>query len=251
MTGTEIGHGFRLVEHASVGSTNDVARDLAERGEPEGLFVRADRQTSGRGRQGRSWESPPGNLHASLILRPIRPAGEVATLSLVVALALAEAVERLSLGRTEPQVKWPNDVQVAGAKLAGILLEMGVDGRGGCAWLIAGIGVNVAWAPGEAVPYPTTSLAAEGLGAVTPARLLDELAATLRRRLDRWGPGGFSAVRADWLARATGLGRAIELRLGDDLVCGVLRDVDAGGALRLERASGELASFSAGEVVLA
>ncbi|MFL5336405.1 MAG: biotin--[acetyl-CoA-carboxylase] ligase, partial [Geminicoccaceae bacterium] len=112
MTGTEIGHGFRLVEYASVGSTNDVARDLAESGEPEGLFVRADRQTSGRGRLGRSWKSPSGNLHASLILRPSRPASEVATLSLVVALALAEAVERLSLGRIKPQLKWPNDVQV-------------------------------------------------------------------------------------------------------------------------------------------
>ena len=250
MTGTELGHGFRLVEHASVGSTNDLARDLAERGEPEGLFVRADRQTSGRGRLGRSWESPPGNLHASLILRPARPPAEVATLSLVIALALAQAVERLSEGRVRPQLKWPNDVQVAGAKLAGILLEMGADGRGGCAWLVAGIGVNVAWAPGDAVPYRTTSLAAQGLQA-TPRQVLEGLAASMRPQLERWQAGGFAAARVDWLARAAGLGRPVELRQGEGPVSGILRDVDRSGALCLELASGELTRFSAGEVVLA
>ena len=250
MTGAELGHGFRLVEHASVGSTNDLARELAEGGEPEGLFVRADRQTSGRGRLGRSWESPPGNLHASLILRPARPPGEVATLSLVIALALAQAVEALSDGRVRPRLKWPNDVQVAGAKLAGILLEMGADGRGGCAWLVAGIGVNVAWAPGDAVPYPTTSLAAQGLQA-TSRQVLEALAASLRPQLERWRAGGFAAARADWLASAAGLGRPVELRQGDCPVAGILRDVDGGGALCLELASGELARFSAGEVVLA
>lgn len=250
MTGTELGHGFRLVEHASVGSTNDLARELAERGEPEGLFVRADRQTSGRGRLGRSWESPPGNLHASLILRPARPPAEVATLSLVIALALAQAVERLSEGRVRPQLKWPNDVQVAGAKLAGILLEMGADGRGGCAWLVAGIGVNVAWAPGDAVPYRTTSLAAQGLQA-TPRQVLEGLAASMRPQLERWQAGGFAAARVDWLARAAGLGRPVELRQGEGLVSGILRDVDRSGGLCLELASGELTRFSAGEVVLA
>ena len=250
MTGTELGHGFRLVEHARVGSPHDLARDLAQRGEPEGLFVRADRQTSGRGRLGRSWESPPGNLHASLILRPARPPAEVATLSLVIALALAQAVERLSEGRVRPQLKWPNDVQVAGAKLAGILLEMGADGRGGCAWLVAGIGVNVAWAPGDAVPYRTTSLAAEGLRA-TPRQVLDGLAASLRPQLERWQAGGFAAARVDWLASAAGLGRPVELRQGEGPVSGILRDVDRSGALCLELASGELTRFSAGEVVLA
>jgi biotin-[acetyl-CoA-carboxylase] ligase BirA-like protein len=141
--GPEFGHGFRLLDLATVGSTNDVARNLAEAGEPAGLFVRAERQTAGRGRHGRSWQSPPGNLYASLLLRPTRPPAEVASLSLVAALALAEAIERVSNGRIAPRLKWPNDLQVKAAKLAGILLEMSADGRGGCAWLIMGIGVNL------------------------------------------------------------------------------------------------------------
>ena len=204
--GTEFGHGFRLLDLATVGSTNDVVRGLAEAGEPAGLFVRAERQTAGRGRHGRSWQSPPGNLYASLLLRPTRPPAEVASLSLVAALALAEAIERVSGGRIAPRLKWPNDLQIDGAKLAGILLEMAADGQGGCAWLIMGIGVNVGWAPagrsalsrdlpdrpglqrhaaavaGGAVPQPCGRGSTIGI-------------ATASRRL-----------REDWLARAAGRG---------------------------------------------
>ena len=100
------------------------------------------------------------------------------------------------------------------------------------------------------MPYPTTCLAAEGLAA-TPRQVLKELAVSLRPQLDRWQAGGFAAARGDWLARAAGLGRAVELRLGERLVRGLLRDVDRGGAICLERVPGELARFSAGEVVLA
>ena len=82
VTGAPFGHGFRLLELGAVGSTNDVARDLADQGESEGLFVQALEQTAGRGRHGRTWQSPPGNLHASLLLRPMRPMAEVASLSL-------------------------------------------------------------------------------------------------------------------------------------------------------------------------
>ena len=98
VSGAEFGHGFRLLELATVGSTNDVRAALADAGEPAGLIVRAERQTAGRGRHGRSWQSPPGNLYASLLLRPARPLAEVASLSLVVALALAEAIERAVRG---------------------------------------------------------------------------------------------------------------------------------------------------------
>ena len=249
MTGAELGHGFRLIELATVGSTNDVARSFAELGEPGGLFVRAERQTSGRGRHGRTWQSPPGNLYASLLLRPARPLADVASLSLVSALALAEAIGQASGGRLRAQVKWPNDVQLAGAKLAGILLEMAADGDGGCRWLIIGIGVNVGWAPDGEVPYPATSLSAQGLP-MARRGLLAALAECLRRRLDLWELHGFAGVRTDWLAHAAGLGGTAELRLGERLVRGRLLDVDETGALCLELASGEVARFSAGEVVL-
>jgi BirA family transcriptional regulator, biotin operon repressor / biotin---[acetyl-CoA-carboxylase] ligase len=251
VTGAEFGHGFRLLELATVGSTNDVARDLAEAGEPAGLFVRAECQTAGRGRQGRVWQSPPGNLYASLLLRPSRPAAEVASLSLVVALALAEAVELLTAGSVRPSLKWPNDVQVDGAKLAGILLETTHDQRGGCAWLIVGVGANVGWAPAGDLPYAATCLAALGARSVSPRRLLAGLAETLHPQLELWDREGFAALRAGWLARAAGLGRLAEVRVGgEELVRGRLLDVDGAGALRLERADGTAVALSAGEVVL-
>ena len=249
MTGAPLGHGFRLLELGAVGSTNDVARDLADQGEPEGLFVQASEQTAGRGRHGRTWQSPSGNLHASLLLRPTRPMAEVATLSLVAALALAEAVTELSGGAVQPHLKWPNDVQIAGAKVAGILLEAASDARGACAWLIIGMGVNVAAAPGAEVPYATTSLAAAGLLAgLTPGTLLAALAAALRPRLDQWSAQGFGGVRPAWLARAAGVGAHVEVRLGERVVGGRMLDVDETGALRLEDASGKVERFTAGEV---
>lgn len=249
MRGADFGYGFRLLDLATVGSTNDVARSLAEAGEPADLFVRAERQTAGRGRHGRTWQSPPGNLYASLLLRPSRPPAEVASLSLVVALALAEAIERVSNGRISPRLKWPNDLQIKDAKLAGILLEMAADGRGGCAWLIVGIGVNVGWAPLSDLPYPATCLAGLGSSA-TPRRLLAALSATLRPRLDRWEQEGFAGLRDAWLERAAGRGAPAALRIGDRAIRGKLVDVDLAGALRLEQADGTLATFSAGEVVL-
>jgi BirA family biotin operon repressor/biotin-[acetyl-CoA-carboxylase] ligase len=248
VTGTALGHGFRLLELGAVGSTNDVARDLAEQGEPEGLFVQALEQTAGRGRHGRAWQSPPGNLHASLLLRPARPMAEVASLSLVAALSLAEAVADLSGGTIQPQLKWPNDVQIAGAKVAGILLEAASDARGACSWLIIGMGVNVAASPGAEVPYATTSLLATGLPEVTAATLLAALAAALRPRLDQWSAQGFGGVLAAWLARAAGVGAHVEVRLGERMVGGRMLDVDETGALRLEDAAGKVERFTAGEV---
>jgi BirA family transcriptional regulator, biotin operon repressor / biotin---[acetyl-CoA-carboxylase] ligase len=252
VTGSELPRGFRLLELGAVTSTNDVARRLADEGEPAGLFVVADRQTAGRGREGRAWRSPPGNLYASLLLRPSRPLAEAANLSLVAGLALAEAVGTLSGGSVEPRVKWPNDVQVDGAKLAGILLEGASDGRGGCLWLVVGIGVNVVSAPdGAAAAYPTTHLVACGLADATPRSLLLALAGTLRSHLDRWEAHGFAAAREAWLERAAAVGAAVELRLGDRLVQGRMADVDEGGALRLRLESGAVERFAAGEVVLA
>lgn len=248
MTGTALGHGFRLLELGAVGSTNDIARDLADQGEPEGLFVQAAEQTAGRGRHGRIWQSPPGNLHTSLLLRPTRPMAEVATLSLVAALALAEAVAELSGSAVQPQLKWPNDVQIEGAKVAGILLEAASDARGACSWLIIGMGVNVAASPGAKVAYATTNLVAAGLPGLKPATLLAALAAALRPRLDQWSAQGFAGPRPAWLARAAGLGAHVEVRLGEHVVGGRMLDVDEMGALRLEDVLGKVERFTAGEV---
>jgi len=241
---------FRLERHASVPSTNDLARAAADRGEPEGLWIVADVQTAGRGRQGRSWRSPAGNFHGSLLLRPTRPLGECATLSLVAALAVAEAVEALAAGRLRPRVKWPNDVLVGRAKLAGILPEALATADGRCAALILGIGANLAHHP-EDLDRPATSLAALGEAAPSPEAFLEAFAEPFARHYALWQTGGFAAVREAWLARAVGLGEPVRLALGEVVHEGKLADLGRDGSILLESPAGRRVRFTTGELFLA
>lgn len=240
---------FRLERHAAVTSTNDLARAAAERGEPEGLWILADLQTAGRGRQGRSWRSPPGNFHGSLLLRPERPLADCASLSLVAALAVAEAIEALSGGRVRPRVKWPNDVLVGRAKLAGILPEAIAGPDGSCAALVLGIGVDLAHHPAD-LDRPTTSLAALGETAATPGAFLAALEGPLGARLAAWRAGGFAALREAWLARAVGLGEPVRLEVGGSVRQGRLADLGPDGSILLEGPAGCLERFTAGELLL-
>lgn len=242
---------FRLEaeRHGAVTSTNDLVRAAAEAGAAAGLCIVAERQTAGRGRHGRTWQSPSGNLYASLLLRPERPLAEMASLSLVVAVTLAEAIEALGCP-IRPEVKWPNDVLLGGAEVAGILLEAASADRGRCDWLIVGIGVNVRTSPAGGVGYPATDLLAAGLPDVQPASLLTELLPRLERDVGSWLRQGFPPFRDAWLARARGLEQPIELRLGDRLANGVLAGIDAHGAVLVRTASGKLERFAAGELVV-
>ncbi len=240
---------FRLERHASLPSTNDRARTAAELGEPEGLWILAEEQTAGRGRLGRSWRSPRGNFHGSLLLRPDRPLAECATLSLVAALAVAEAIEALTAGRLRPRVKWPNDVLVGRAKLAGILPEAigGADGR--CDALILGIGVNLAHHPVD-LDRPATSLT--GLEEPAPGieAFLEVLCGPLEARYARWREGGFAALREAWLARAVGIGEPVRLVVGGAAHEGRLADLGRDGSILLESPTGCLERFGTGELFL-
>ncbi len=240
---------FRVEHHATVTSTNELARAAAERGEPPGLWILAREQRAGRGRQGRSWLSPPGNFYGSLLLRPRRPLGECATLSLVAALAVAEAVEASCAGRVRPTLKWPNDVLVAGAKLAGILPEAIAAADGSAAALILGIGVNLAWHP-EDLGRPATSLRALGEPGITPETFLAALEGPLSARLESWEKAGFTALRETWCARAVGLGEPVQLVLGQQVHTGRLVEVAGDGSVLLETADGRR-RFTTGELFLA
>ena len=134
---------FIVWHHDKIGSTNDEARRLAQEGAPHGTVVHADEQTSGRGRMAHTWFSPPGNLYVSILLRTGQPAGRTAELSFLAALAVADTVEALLPRQTRAMLKWPNDVLVSGAKIAGILLEQVDDAT------VIGIGLNVLRGTGE------------------------------------------------------------------------------------------------------
>jgi BirA family biotin operon repressor/biotin-[acetyl-CoA-carboxylase] ligase len=231
----------------SLDSTNEEVRRQAETGVAEGLVVRARQQTAGRGRRGRAWESPPGNLFLSLLLRPKVSPAQAATLSFLTAVVLTEALE-LAAPQTGPKIacKWPNDVLVNGAKIAGILLESRTAPDGTLGWVTVGIGVNLAWHPAE-TPYPVTSLAAHGT-AVAPEDFTPWLLARYGYWYDRWQAEGFAPVRTAWLKKAQGLGLPAVVRLPDRELRGIFAALDDSGALLLELPDGRRHTVTAGDV---
>lgn len=226
---------------AETGSTNADMLVLAAAGTAEGSWLRAERQTGGKGRQGRAWDSPPGNLHASTLvhLRPADPSA--ATLALVAAVALEEAVRVfLPTGAT---LKWPNDLLIEGAKLSGILLERAGDA------VVIGIGVNLAHHP-DLPERSTTSLAAYG-AAVDPAIFLEVLAEAFARWLARWRQEGLDPVRQRWLDRAHAPGTALTASLPDgEAIEGLFDGLTGDGALILRLAGGARRVIHAGDVFL-
>lgn len=221
--------GWTLVALQSVGSTNDEAARLAEEGAREGTVVWAREQSGGRGRRGRVWASPAGNLYSSTILRPDCPAARAAELGFVAALAVADMVP----GSRQVRVKWPNDVMVDGGKVAGILPESSISADGKAEHVVLGIGVNVSFAP----ELPEMRYRGACLGGTVEAAL-ERLTAALARRVAQWRRDGFTAVRAEWLAKAGPLGLEVDVKLGDELVRGRFAGMDGEGALLLDTAAG-------------
>jgi BirA family transcriptional regulator, biotin operon repressor / biotin---[acetyl-CoA-carboxylase] ligase len=239
--------GFVLCALESVASTNDEAKRRAEEGAQGGLVITAREQVRGRGRYGRSWASPPGNLYASVLLRPDCPMGRSAQLSLVAGLALADALKRLGPSGLQVRLKWPNDVLIGGAKVAGLLLEGAARPDGSAGWVIVGSGVNVASCP-KGTPYPATCLAQERFAELAPFAVLRPYLFALADGLERWQSSGFEPVRKAWLERCMGLGGEIRLRLEREEISGRFVDLSETGALLLEQAGGRRRTIAAGDV---
>lgn len=222
------------------GSTNADLLHLAAHGAREGEWLRAERQVAGRGRQGRVWVSPVGNLYASTLVRLRAGDPPAASLALLAAVALHEALSLYMPGRAI--LKWPNDVMVDGAKLAGILLERSGDA------VVIGIGVNVAHHP-DLPDRRTTSLAAQDC-AIGAATLVEVLADVLARWITRWRDEGFDVVRRAWLAAAHPVGTALSVRDGETRLEALFDGLDADGALVLRLADGTRRVMHAGDVFL-
>jgi len=237
--------GVRLVAHDLLGSTNAEALDLARRGERGPLWVVAGRQTAGRGRRGRTWVSEPGNLHASLLLTAPSTAEHWPELSFVAALALHDAIAEVAPGlERQLAIKWPNDLLLAGAKFAGVLIE-GEGGHDGV--VVVGIGVNCTSHPAD-TDHPATDLAAAGVSA---AAAFGALSAKMLGRLAQWNGGtGFKTIRADWLARAAGIGDNMRVRLAERDLIGRFETIDQAGALVLRLPDGKSATIAAADVFM-
>lgn len=235
---------WRLQVYEALGSTSDLCRTLAIAGEPGPLAILARRQTQGRGTRGREWVSPAGNLFLSVLLRSREQARDVGQWSLLAGVALAEALLPLLPDRAALRLKWPNDVLLAGAKLAGILVESSAKPDSTLDWLVIGIGVNLATAP----ELPDRRTAAVAQVATPPAA--EDMARLVLARLSHWRRvrllEGFAPVRAAWLGHAPALGTQLTLRLGNRSVGGSFAGLGQDGSLLLAT-GGRVHAFAAGE----
>jgi BirA family biotin operon repressor/biotin-[acetyl-CoA-carboxylase] ligase len=220
--------GWRIIRLDAVDSTNEEGRRRASTGDTDRLWIVANEQTAGRGRRGRAWISPRGNLYASALIPDPCPRPIASQLGFVAGVALVRAAR--DLGATDVGLKWPNDLMSYGAKCAGILLEgFGVgSGRAAC---VVGIGVNCAHAP-EGLGYATSCLTRAGGQAVAPRELCERLIERFDDALDEWRTGqAFDRIRAAWLDYAAGLGERIAIQNGAGQQEGVFEGIDATGRL--------------------
>lgn len=244
---------YRLVELENVDSTNAEAKRLGDAGWPDATLVWAKRQSAGRGRRGRAWSSPKGNLYFTILLRPDHPAHDAMQLGFVAANAVADAVAAVCPPDALVQVKWPNDVLVNGRKIAGLLIEAEPDPArpGHLAWLVLGIGVNVKTHPAALdTEYAATSLAAEGARGegLAVEVLLAALAKGFLDGLESWRAQGFGPVREQWLKRAKGLGGPVIVRLANETIQGVFAALDEDGAMILRQDGRAERRITAGDV---
>ena len=231
MTGWPAGYDRLILDE--IDSTNEEARRRAPA--PRPIWIAARRQTAARGRQGRAWSAPLGNLSATLLIGRNEEPAALARFSFHASLAVADLFAHFAPA-AHIATKWPNDALLNGRKAAGILLENFGAGGGYASNLAIGIGINLAHHPDPAeARWPPTSLVAETGQTPGFADALDILA----NRLNHWlGAGEFAAIRSAWLARATRIGHKIEARLPDRTLTGIFEDVDAEGALVLRTADG-------------
>lgn len=249
--------GWRIEQHKQVGSTNDLAKQHARTGAHERLVVVADQQISGRGRMGRAWTMPAGaGLPLSILLRPtwLSPT-DAYLLTMLAAVSLCRAVEQVT--PLQAQLKWPNDLLVAGPdrklrKAAGILTELDLQ-AGAINWAVIGIGVNVAWQPagiidGRDLAQTATSLmTASGVG-VSRRDLLIAVIEAFAQGLAGIQAGEQAKLIDAWRVRLATIGQLVTVRLPDRTVTGIAEGISATGALQVRDAQGVLQIITAGDV---
>lgn len=245
--------GRQIEYRESVGSTNDLAKQLARAGAPEGLAVIADEQVAGKGRLGRAWATPRGSaLALTLVLRPDLPPYQAPRVTLVAAVAVAEAVRQVT--GLPAEIKWPNDIQLRGRKFCGILTEMEAEVER-VLFLVCGVGINVnleaALLPAE-VRETATSLMAESGQPVSRAALARAVLERFESVYDELLSGHFDRVLDRWRGMSNTLGQAVRVQsvMGAPTLWGVAEDVDRDGALLVRDPEGQVHRVVAGEVTL-
>jgi BirA family biotin operon repressor/biotin-[acetyl-CoA-carboxylase] ligase len=243
-----VADGYRLEVYDRLGSTNDQALARAAAGSPGKLWIVAREQESGRGRQGRVWLSPPGNLYASLLLVDPAEPDTAPQLGFVAGVALALALRSLVPKAPPIELKWPNDALWRGAKLSGLIVE-GVrlaDGQFGC---VIGFGVNCTSHPATS-SQATTDLSTIAERPVSAGEVLWALSDELPPTLAQWRRGiDFATIRERWLSLAGGIGEQVRANTGTTIYDGIFKTIDSRGRLVLDTKAGPV-TIDAGEVFL-
>ncbi len=250
LTTNVLGKG-KIIHFAETDSTNIRAKYLANEGAPEGTVVVAEKQTQGKGRRGRTWFSPPGEgIYASIILRPPISPNEAPKLTLMTAVALAEAL--LSLTSLKVRIKWPNDILVKGRKVAGILTEISTE-MDRIDYVIIGVGVNVN-TPREGlspdIAQLATSVYMETGKAFPRIVLLRAFLQWLEIYYEAFKTKGFDPILSRWKHLADIIGRRISVDLMDIVRVGKVLDVDKDGFLILQDRKGAIERIISGDVTL-
>lgn len=229
-----------------IDSTSEEAKRRAANGSIGPVWIAARQQTAGRGRLGRQWQSPTGNLFATLLFPAQDGFSEAGRVPFAGALAAHDTCSAI-VPDADIKLKWPNDVRVEGAKLSGMLVETGT--HLGVIWIALGIGINVATAP-QIEDYRTTSLMALGAStALQPEHVLEELSAATSKRLKQAGQN-FAALLSDWETRAEALGQTVTAGPHSNRVTGRFVGLAEDGGLRLEQNDGTVTVIRTGEVDL-
>ena len=243
--------GVNIVYHTALGSTNDLAKDLALRGAPEGTVVVTEEQTAGKGRRGRSWLAPSKtNLLFSILLRPALSPNRAFSLTMALALAALEAIE----GETglSCMIKWPNDLYVGGRKLGGILTEFAGKGKQ-VDWVVLGLGLNVNWCPEEeegGSGLSATSIFAETQETFSRSELLVQILKQFESHHERLFSGGGDELYRKWNEHSLVLGKEVVIEAEEKRTTGKAIRIDENGALILEDGTGRVHVITHGDVSL-
>lgn len=244
--------GREVISYRKVDSTNDAAYELAEKGIKEGTVVLAEEQGKGKGRHGRSWQSPPkGGIYMSCVLRPRMAPNEIPRITLLAAVAVAKSIRKAT--GLDAMIKWPNDILVDGKKVCGILTEMKAE-QDSVDFIILGIGVNVN-TPARNLPKGATSLKEELRHAgrktdLSRVEIAKKMLESLESEYHALKEKGFKPIIEEWRRLSAMLGSRIRVVLQNRTFEGLAHDVDPDGSLVVRLDSGVMEKVSSGDVVL-
>lgn len=242
---------YHLLSYDVLDSTNDEAKRLAGGGASHGAVIWAKRQTAGKGRMGRQWMSPEGNLYVSILLSPPCELPECSQISFVTAVAAYETLTPIIPDEGVVACKWPNDMLFDNRKLGGILLESfttitetGKERQ----WVAVGVGINIDAYP-EETAFPATCLRSSGVEIISAKIVLSRFVYNFIHAYDTWCNSGFESIRARWIESAWRLGFPTEVVVGNDHYSGTFQGIDDYGRLQLQEHNGQIRSISAGDVL--